>query len=198
MFLSNLLINYQELWYYLSAESLINTALQSNPYYLLQQKIATLQQQNTVYQKALRSPDITLGPNFDRNSNFAPNYFGMGVSLPLAILNKNKGNIKSAEANVKQQQAITMNAETELRNNVNNAYQKLLLAIQQNTSTQKDFYSKYQTIYNNMVDSYRQRQISLLEFLDFYNDYTDSQQRLLQQQLNLQLAKEELQYHVGK
>jgi cobalt-zinc-cadmium efflux system outer membrane protein len=45
--------------------------------------------------------------------------------------------------------------------------------------------------------SYQGKQISLLEFLDFFNDYTASQQRLLQQNLNLQLAKEELNYHTG-
>jgi len=179
-------------------DGLINTALQGNPYYLLQQSTTTYQQQNLVYQKALKTPDLTLGPNFDRNSNFAPNYIGLGVSLPLPVFNTNKGNIKAAQFNVKQQEAITQNAETELRNNVSNAYKKLVLTIEQNSATQKDFYSKYQTIYNNMLQSYQQRQIGLLEFLDFYNDYTDSQQRLLQQQLNLQLANEELQYQIGK
>jgi outer membrane protein, heavy metal efflux system len=176
-------------------ESLINTALRNNPNYLLQQSQTVYQQQTLSYQKALQSPDITLSPNFDRNSNFAPNYVGLGVSVPLPIFNKNKGNIKSVEANIKQQQALTQNAETELRNNVSNAYQKLVLSLELNNKTQKDFYSNYTTIYNNMLDSYKQRQINLLEFLDFYNDYTDSQKKLLDQQLNLQLASAELQYY---
>ena len=178
-------------------ESLVNDALKTNPHYLLQQWQTTYQQQNLSYQKALKTPDITLGPNFDRNSNFAPNYVGLGVSLPLPIFNKNKGNIKSAVANIKQQQAITQSAETELRNNISNAYQKLLLSIELNDGTQKAFYRDYTVIYNNMLESYKERQINLLEFLDFFNDYTDSQKKLLDQQLNLQLAQEELQYHVN-
>ena len=176
-------------------ESLINTALRNNPNYLLQQSQTVYQQQTLSYQKALQTPDITLSPNFDRNSNFAPNYIGLGVSVPLPIFNKNKGNIKSVEANIKQQQALTQNAETELRNNVSNSYQKLVLSLELNNKTQKDFYSNYTTIYNNMLDSYKQRQINLLEFLDFYNDYTDSQKKLLDQQLNLQLASAELEYY---
>lgn len=178
--------------------SLVNGALKTNPYYLLQQWQTTYQQQNLSYQKALKTPDITLGPNFDRNSNFAPSYVGLGVSLPLPVFNKNKGNIKSAEATVKQQQAITQSAETELTNNISNAYQKLLLSIELGNGTQKAFYKDYTTIYNNMLDSYKQRQINLLEFLDFFNDYTDSQKKLLDQQLNLQLAQEELQYYVNR
>ena len=179
-------------------ESLVNSALKSNPNYLLQQWQTTYQQQNLSYQKALQTPDITLGPNFDRNSNFAPNYVGLGVSLPLPVFNKNKGNIKSAQANIKQQETLTQNAETELRNNISNAYSKLLLSIELNNSSQKAFYQDYATIYNNMLQSYKDRQINLLEFLDFFNDYTDSQKKLLDQQLNLQLAKEELQYHVNR
>ncbi len=180
-----------------SLDVVTNAALQNNPYYLLQQSQTVYQQQNLTYQKALQIPDITLGPNFDRNSNFAPNYIGLGVSLPIPVFNKNKGNIKAAEANTKQQKAITQSAETELRNNVANAYRKLMLSINQNNATQKDFYTSYTVIYNSMVESYQQRQINLLEFLDFFNDYTDSQQKLLQQQLNLQLAKEELNYHTN-
>ena len=179
-------------------ESLVNGALKTNPYYLLQQWQTTYQKQNLSYQKALQTPDITLGPNFDRNSNFAPSYVGLGISVPLPVFNKNKGNIKSAEANIKQQQAVTQSAETELRNNISNAYQKLILSIELGNGTQKAFYKDYTTIYNNMLESYRQRQINLLEFLDFFNDYTDSQKKLLDQQLNLQLAQEELQYHVNR
>jgi len=178
-------------------ETLFATGKQNNPNYLLQQTQTVYQQQNLIYQKALRSPDITLGPNFDHNSNFAPNYVGLGISLPLPILNKNQGNIKSAEYSIKQQQSVTANAETELKNNINNAYNKLLLSLKLDGTTQRDFYQKYKTMYRNVLDSYKQKQINLLEFLDFFNDYTSSQQKLLQQSLNLQLAKEELNYQTG-
>ena len=178
-------------------DQLVETGKQHNPYYQLQQTQILYQQQNLAYQKSLRSPDITLGPNFDRNSNFAPNYVGLGISLPLTIINKNQGNIKSAEFSIKQQQSLASNAETELRNNIATAYQKLLLTVKQNSATQKDFYTKYEAMYRNILSSYQQKQINLLEFLDFFNDYTSSQQRLLQQQLNLQLAKDELNYYAG-
>jgi cobalt-zinc-cadmium efflux system outer membrane protein len=177
--------------------SLVQLGKQNNPNYLLQQTQTLYQQQNLSYQKALRVPDITLSPSFDRNSNFAPNYVGFGFSLPLPLFNKNQGNIKSAEFSIKQQEAITQGAETDLQNSIANAYSKLQFTIQQNNNTQKDFYSKYQGMFQNMLKSYQQKQISLLEFIDFFNDYTSLQQRLSQQQLNLQLAKEELNYNIG-
>ncbi|HVX52831.1 MAG TPA: TolC family protein [Chitinophagaceae bacterium] len=178
-------------------QAYIDSALHNNPYYLLQQTQTLYQQQNLVYQKALRTPDITLGPNFDRNSNFAPNYVGLGISLPLPFINKNQGNIKSAEFNIKQQQAVTQNAETELRNNIITAYSKLVLTIQQNSAAQKSFYTNYGDMYANVLQSYQQKQISLLEFLDFFDTYKDARLRQLQQQLNLQLSKDELNYQAG-
>ncbi|MCW3087435.1 MAG: heavy metal efflux outer membrane protein CzcC family [Sediminibacterium sp.] len=173
------------------------TAKKYNPAYLLQQAQVVLQQQNLLYQKALRIPDITVGPNFDRNSSYTPNYVGIGISLPLPVFNKNQGNIRSAGYSIKQQQSVTANAEAELKNAILAACEQLSLTRKQNGSSQQSFIAQYQTMYGNIVQSYRERQINLLEFLDFFNGYTASQQRLLQQQLNLQLAKEQLNYQAG-
>ena len=104
----------------INSDIIFDTAKKNNPNYQLQETQTLLQQQNLTYQKALRTPDLTIGPNFDRNSSFAPNYIGLGISLPLPIANTNKGNIKFAEYGVKQQQSLTANAETTLWNNINN------------------------------------------------------------------------------
>jgi cobalt-zinc-cadmium efflux system outer membrane protein len=179
------------------ATVLINEAKQNNPYYKLQQQQTVYQQQMLTYQKALRVPDITVTPNYDRLSNYAPNYFGMGVSVPIPVFNRNKGNIQSASAAVQQQQAMEGNAETELENNVMNAYNKLLLAEGQNTGVQRDFFKRYDALYQNMFNSYKARQISFLEFISFFNDYKDLQEKSQQQKLNLLLAADALNYETG-
>ncbi|MEJ7684064.1 MAG: TolC family protein [Segetibacter sp.] len=178
-------------------DELIAAAKENNACYLMQQKQIVYQQQNLVYQKALKTPDITIAPEYDRASNYATNYYGLTLSLPLPIFNNNQGNIKAAEFSIKQQQISLQQLETELRNNVINAYTKLLFTQQQNNSTQTDFYSNYQKMFRSMVLSYRQRQISLLEFIDFFDAYKEATIRLRQQQFNMQLAKEELNFQAG-
>lgn len=180
-----------------SLDELVAAAKTNNAAYLLQQKQVLYQQQNLKYQKALKSPDITVGPEYDRASSYAPNYVGLTLSLPLPVFNKNKGNIRAAEFSIQQQQTSTQQLETELSNNVVNAYSKLMFTQQQNTTTQSDFYSSYQKMFTNMLQSYRQRQLSLLEFIDFFDAYKEANIRLRQQQLNLQLAKEELNFQAG-
>lgn len=178
-------------------KTLLDTAKANNAYYQLKLAQQVYQQQNLIYQKSLRTPDITVGPEYDHNSNYAPHYVGLSVSLPLPLFNKNQGNIKSAGFAIKQQEAITVNAETELSNNINTAYQKLLLSLQQNNTAQQEFYNKYKSMFQNMLKSYQQKQLNLLEFLDFFDAYKDAQLRQVQQQLNIQLAKEEVNYYAG-
>ncbi|WP_018612375.1 TolC family protein [Segetibacter koreensis] len=180
-----------------SLDTLVAAAKSNNAAYLLQQKLVLYQQQNLQYQKALKSPDITVGPEYDKASNYAPNYVGLTLSLPLPVFNKNKGNIKAAEFSIQQQQVSAQQLETELSNNIINAYSKLTFTQQQNNSTQNDFYNSYQKMFTNMMLSYRQRQLSLLEFIDFFDTYKEANIRLRQQQLNLQLAKEELNFQAG-
>ena len=178
-------------------DNLVQTARQNNAYYLLQKAQEQYGEQNLTYQKALRSPDVTLGPEFDRNSNYIPNYVGLTVNLPLPLWNRNQGNIKAAQFNVSQQKTQIEAADVQLKTNISSAYQRLLLIYNLNNSTQKDFYKNYNNLFNNMLLSYQQRQISLLEFLDFADSYQQAQARLIQQQNSLQLAKEELNYQVG-
>lgn len=180
-----------------TTKELIDAARTNNAYYQLQLAQIVYQQQNLVYQKSLRSPDLTVGPEYDHNSNYAPHYIGLSVSLPLPLFNKNQGNIKSAGFAIKQQEAITQGAETELSNNIITAYNKLMLSLQQNNSFQKEFYTKYKNMFQNILQSYQQKQLNLLEFLDFFDAYKDAQLRQVQQQLNLQLAKEEVNYYAG-
>jgi outer membrane protein, heavy metal efflux system len=175
----------------------ISQAKQNNPYYKLQQKQTVYQQQLLTYQQALRNPDVTVKADYDRQSNYAPNYVGMGVSLPLPLFNKNKGNIQSAGAALQQQQVIQNNAETELENNVANAYNKLMLVAGQDDPQQRDFLQRYDALYQNMFNSYKAKQISFLDFINFFNDYKDLQEKILQQKLNLLLAADDLNYETG-
>lgn len=176
---------------------LIDKAKKNNPNYLLQLFQINYYQQNLAYQKALKYPDVTVGTEYDHSGGYVPHFVGLTVSLPLPLFNKNQGNIKSAAMAVKQQQAVAQNAETELINNIITAYNKLQVNLSNNNNNQQQFYSKYKNMFGNMLKSYQQKQINLLEFLDFFDAYKEAQLKLLQQQLNIQLAKEEVNFEAG-
>ena len=181
----------------LSIAGITDMARQNNAAYQLQQLQVQYQQQNLSYQKALAVPDVTLGPNFDKNSNYIHDYVGMGISLPLPLLNRNQGNIRAAGWQVKQEETNMQQADQQLQNAILSAYNKLLYTLKISSSEQQTFYSDYNSLYNNIVESYKQRQIGLVDFIDYFNAYKDIRQKQMQQQLNLQLAKEDLNLQAG-
>jgi cobalt-zinc-cadmium efflux system outer membrane protein len=154
-------------------------------------------QQSLAYQKALAVPDVTLGPNFDKNSNYTPNYVGLGISLPLPVFDRNQGNIKAARWQLKAEEANMQLADVELSNNVVSAYNKLKNTLQLNANIPSGFYEDYGTLFNKVVQSYRDRQISMVEFIDYFDTYKDAMQKQTQQLLNVQLAKDELNTQIG-
>jgi outer membrane protein, heavy metal efflux system len=176
----------------LSIPQLIDSARNNNTDYRQQVYQLQYNQQNVRLQKALSVPDLTVGPEFDQNSNYIPNYYGLTLSLPLPFWDHNQGNIKSAKYQVKQQEVLMKMADEKLQNDVLNAYQKLLYQVRLSSGSNAIFYKEYYQLQKNIAESYNKRQISMIEFLEYYKDYQDIREKQLQQTLDLRLAKEEL------
>lgn len=181
----------------INAQTLVEIGKENNTAYRLQLLQQKYQQQNLSYQKALAIPDITIAPSYDLNSNYTPNYTGIGIAFPLPFINRNQGNIKNANWQVKEEATNTLQAELVLKNDITNAYNNWLITQQQNNSYTSDFNDNYAQLYSHIVESYKHRQISLIEFIDFFGTYKDIAQKKQQLQLGLMLAKEELNYQIG-
>ncbi|HVZ55800.1 MAG TPA: TolC family protein [Chitinophagaceae bacterium] len=178
-------------------QQVLDSARANRPDLQLAQINLLSQQHNLSYQKALVSPDLTVGLEYDHLSNYVPNYFGLTVGLPIPILNRNKGNIAAAQFGVKQAQVGVDQAQTAIQQDIVAAYTKWLVAARINKNQVRELGDQYDTLLNNMVESYRQRQVSLIEFIDFFDSYKDSRGRQLAQQANFWNASAELNYTAG-
>ncbi|MCD8740092.1 TolC family protein [Mucilaginibacter roseus] len=159
----------------------------------------TLQQNNdnVALQKALAQPDVTLGVAYDQNSNYAPHYVGLQISVPLPLFNRNQGNIKAAKLSAQGQEFIVQNNALQLQNDVYSAVNQYRLSNQLLGQSETDFYDRYDQLYTSMLKSFKQRQISLPEFVDFFDSYKDTKLKILQQQYNLNKAIADLNFAVG-
>ena len=81
---------------------------------------------NLNYQKSLAYPDINLGIEWDQRSSYTTNYWGLDISFPLPILNRNQGNIKSANFLVEQQKSSAQSVRLKSENEINKAYKTML------------------------------------------------------------------------
>ena len=180
-----------------NTDSLIQEALTNRPDAKMAQTAGALQNHNLSYQKALAKPDVSVGTEFDQRSSYAPNYVGLAISLPLSIFNRNQGNIASAKFLIQQQQAVTDFTNAKIKNDIVSAVSKFVFYQGVNNRGQLDFSQQYDTLFTNMLKSYQNRQLSLLEFIDFMDVYKDTKLKLIEQHNGLIHAAEDLNYTVG-
>ena len=178
-------------------QTLLDSAKNNRPDFQLSQINLLTQQHNLAYQKALVTPDVTVGVEYDHASNYIPNYYGLAVSLPLPILNRNKGNINAAKFNIKQAETGVQQVQNQVEQDIAAAYNKWLISSSITRSASTELGDQYDKLMQNMISSYKQRQVSLVEFIDFFDAYKDSHVKQLQQQANLRNAAAELNYTTG-
>ncbi len=179
-------------------DSLLKMASASRPDMAIAESQNNLQKDNLVYQKAMAKPDISIGTEYDQRSSYANNYIGLAVSVPLNLFNHNQGNIKAAFLAVKQQEVLTELQFSKLKNEVSAALDRFRYYQQVNNEEQSVFSASYDKLFQNMTGSYRQRQISLLELVDFIDTYKDTKLKLLDRNNNMIKAAEDLNYSVNQ
>jgi cobalt-zinc-cadmium efflux system outer membrane protein len=181
----------------LDITSLIEQAKTNRADYLSNQYQLTSAQHNLELQKAMAVPDVTIGASYDKNSSYAQNYYGLQIGLPLPFFNRNQGNIKSAKYSIMSQENTVKDNESKLKNDVVAAVNQYKLNQQLFSTQQLEFNGQYDTLFKSMLKGFKERQISLVEFVDFFDTYKDTKLKILQQQYNLQKAIADLDFAVG-
>ena len=178
-------------------QQLLDTARVNRPDVQLAQTNLALQQHNLAYQKALAVPDVTAGVEYDQRSSYVKNFYGLTLAVPIPVLNRNKGNIRAAEINIQQADNGIRLVQTQVDAEVSAAWQKLLTAVNLQKLITPDFTAKYNELLQNITRSFQQRQIGLVEFIDFFGAYRDVRFKQFQQETNLRSAGSELNFTTG-
>lgn len=152
---------------------------------------------NLKLQKALAIPDIQLGLSYDLKGNYPEKYTGIGFSIPIPMFNRNQGEIKKAKIAIDasifdlQRQELLINAE------VRNSYQTALRAEKLFETFDPEFSADMDKLTREMVENFQNRNIGLLEFMDFYDSYKENILQMNELKLNKSTAFEEINYVTG-
>ena len=153
---------------------------------------------NLKLQKSMAFPEFSVKGNYDRVGNFINDYFAIGVSLSVPIFNRNQGNIKAARFSIQQagvQQEYAANrADMELFT----AYTSLEKATQLYQSTTMDLERNFEKLITGVNENFTRKNISLLEFIDYYDSYKETCIQLYEIKKNVFLAMENLNTVVGQ
>ena len=149
-------------------------------------------------EKAQRVPNIGLSASYDRYAGIWKDYFGFGVSFDLPVFNRNQGSMKAVRLGLEQSKYLEQKFQNEVFNEISEAYS--------NHEQSLNFYRKVSSNellseLDNMLDVYTRnllnRNISMLEFIDFMESYQKSKQIFLEAQKSANNNFEELQYAIG-
>lgn len=179
-------------------QALADTALANRP----DLQMAGNQQQAAVVnyrlQKALAVPDLHLGATYDRNGSYAPHFIGLTMGIDLPLWNRNQGNIKAAAGIVQVQNAALEQQRLGIAVEVATALRRInFLEKSTGWPDLKDFNREYDRLIEEVARNFRKGNISLLQFIDYFNSYSDHVKHTNKFLNDRVLAYEELNYATG-
>lgn len=149
------------------------------------------------YEKAQRVPDLTLHVNYDRGGSIMRDFVGVGLSANLPFFQRNQGNIRAARVNVDRSQLLAENKKNEVDGAVVQAWKALLLSVDLKEKLGADLGPELDTLQQAYHQRFAQRDISLLEYLDFLDAYLVAKDHILDNQMDIYTQFEILRYYVG-
>lgn len=147
---------------------------------------------NVSLQKSLAFPEVSLKGAYDRAGNFCDNYFAIGLSVSVPIFNRNQGNIKSARLSVLQNTNREELARKQAENELFTSYARLEKAVKLYNTSNYELERDFEKIIDGVNSNYSKRNISLLEFIDYYQAYKETCLQLYQTQKDVFLAMEDI------
>lgn len=178
-------------------QELYQSGLQKNPEYLYAQALTENSEWMLRWQKSLSVPDLTLGGAYDQRGGAFNNQVNLTLGMPLPLWNKNKGNIRSAQAGLEQSRVNKGYKSAELRNTLHTAYADWQQLRSEYAAFADSGRGNYYLVYVGMVQNFQKRNISLLDFTDFMESYNQSLLSMSEIQWRIIHAQETLNYLTG-
>jgi cobalt-zinc-cadmium efflux system outer membrane protein len=181
----------------LSYTALVDSALMNRYDLRATQAGVQLSRSNLSLQRALRIPDLTLGANYDKAGSYVRNYNSLSIAIDLPFWNRNQGNIRAAQFQIDENTQLESQAELQVRNDISKAYRQLLETDKLYKTVSVQFTSDYDRLLEGIIKGYQNHTISLLEFIDYYETYKNSELEFNRLQNNRLDALENLNLSIG-
>lgn len=157
----------------------------------------TYAEKNLTLQKAMAVPDVQFSLLYDLQGSYPNNYVGLGMHIPLPLFNRNQGEIKKAKVAIDAGRNMLNQQESTLENEVFNSYKSALRTEGLYNGFDKNFNSDFDKLIGEVVKNFKSRNMSLIEFMDFYDSYKQNTLQMNDLKYQRMNAKEEINYVTG-
>jgi len=152
---------------------------------------------NYKYQKSLAVPDLNLGTSYDQMGGAFNHQFLLTVGIPLPLWNRNQGNIKYAQTQQKIAAVNMQLQQTVVESEVKEAWANMYRSIQEYQKIQQVYNIDFGDVYNGMQTNFLKRNISIVEFVDFFESYNETIAEVYRIRKQLMLSAENINYTVA-
>jgi cobalt-zinc-cadmium efflux system outer membrane protein len=152
---------------------------------------------NLQLQKATAVPDVSLSLNYDKLGGYGTNFLGGGIEFNLPFFNRNQGGIKQARIAIDQSKVQLQNQQDHVESDLITSYKGALRLEKLYNSFDPQFKDDFTHLIQEVFKNYEKRNISLLEFLDFYDSYKTNTLQLNTLELNRVTSLEQLNFVTG-
>ncbi|MBB5438959.1 cobalt-zinc-cadmium efflux system outer membrane protein [Pedobacter sp. AK017] len=157
----------------------------------------TYAENNLRLQKANAVPDVELSLSYDMKGSYPENYTGIGIKMPLPLFNRNQGELKKARIALEAGKTQLKQQDAQLENEVYNSYTSALRTENLYQGFDKNFNADFDKLIAEVIKNFKNRNISLIEFLDFYDSYKASTLQMNNLRYERMNAKEEINFVTG-
>lgn len=177
--------------------TLIDTAYKNRTDLIVARATTDISKLNYTYQKALAVPDLSVSLSYDQQGSYVNNFTSVGVSMDLPFFNRNQGNIKNAKILIDYNKTGQKAIEATVEENVYHAVQKALAQDKMLQNIDPTFTADFDRMLHEVLINYEKRNITLLDFLDFYDSYKQNILQTNTLKYNRASAFEDLDFYTG-
>jgi outer membrane protein, heavy metal efflux system len=152
---------------------------------------------NYSYQRSLAVPNLTLALSYDKQGGYVDYLPSLGAAIDLPFFNRNKGNILTAKNTTDANNALQLSTEATVQENVSRALEKAFANDKMFRTIDPKFLKDFDHMLNEVLVNYEKRNLTLLDFLDFYESYKDNILSSNNIQFNRMSAFEDINFYTG-
>jgi len=166
--------------------------------YLLSRLNIKYQETNLKLQKSLAVPDINFGyqPK-DRGSNYVRPYSGIEIGFEVPLFNRNIGNIKASQIEIKKAEVESVQKQNSLQNEITQSFLTMLEAKKCLKNYTNILLDQIELLNKDSEINYLKRNINMLEYIDLKRIYIQNRMQFLELDFQYLRAVNHLNFSVG-
>ncbi len=149
-------------------------ALSNRPDLKIADETAIIAALNLKLQKRQTIPDIAVNASYDQRGGAFRNQINAGITMPLPVLNTNRGNIRAAEYDKKSMDLYAQEKKLEVELDIQQAWLNMQRSIIEYNKVNALFNEEFNQVNKGVNDNFFKNNISILEFVDFVEAYNES------------------------